>query len=254
MLFIFRKLRRSFFLPGKVRTYIAYCAGKSPAIRYITAIAWFIILPGYAIAQVVDLQNSEALHLHKVFVETATHEGRTALRVTETEKFRDTSPDKLVVIKGIDFQNGVIEVDVAGRPYTGANERARGFIGVAFHVNADVSKYECIYLRPTNGRANDQLRRNHSTQYISYPDYTWQRLRESMPGKYEAYVDLVTGQWTQIRIEVSGTTARLFVHGAEQPTLIVNDLKLGEISGAIALRIGPGTEGYFSNLRVLTDK
>jgi hypothetical protein len=29
MLFIFRKLRRSFFLPGKVRTYLAYAAGET---------------------------------------------------------------------------------------------------------------------------------------------------------------------------------------------------------------------------------
>ena len=28
MLFIFRKLRRSFFLPGKVRTYLAYAVGE----------------------------------------------------------------------------------------------------------------------------------------------------------------------------------------------------------------------------------
>jgi hypothetical protein len=28
MLFIFRKLRRSFFLPGKVRTYVAYAVGE----------------------------------------------------------------------------------------------------------------------------------------------------------------------------------------------------------------------------------
>ena len=28
MLFIFRKIRRSFFLPGKVRTYLAYAVGE----------------------------------------------------------------------------------------------------------------------------------------------------------------------------------------------------------------------------------
>jgi hypothetical protein len=195
----------------------------------------------------------EALHLHKVVAETVTHDGRTALRVTEAEEFKNDGPDKLAVIKGINFQNGVIEVDVAGRPTEGSNAGARGFIGVAFHINADVSEYECIYLRPTNGRANDQLRRNHSSQYVSYPDFPWRRLREAEPGKYESYVDLVPGKWTPIKIEVSGTTAKLFVHGAEQPTLIVNDLKLGEVGGAIALRIGPGTEGYFSNLRVSID-
>ena len=35
---------------------------------------------------------------------------------------------------------------------------------------------------------------------------------------------------------------------APQPVLIVNDLKLGDSSGAVALWIGPGTEGYFTDL------
>jgi hypothetical protein len=51
-------------------------------------------------------------------------------------------------------------------------------------------------------------------------------------------------------VVVNGTTARLFVHNAPQPTLVVNDLKLGATEGAIGLWIGPGTEGFFSNLRV----
>jgi len=80
-------------------------------------------------------------------------------------------------------------------------------------------------IRPTNGRADDQLRRNHSAQYISFPDYEWQRLRAEAPGQYESYVDLVPGEWTRVKVEVSGVKARLYVHDASQPSLIVNDLK-----------------------------
>jgi hypothetical protein len=43
---------------------------------------------------------------------------------------------------------------------------------------------------------------------------------------------------------------RLYVNGASQPTLLVNDLKLGDRSGAIALWIGLGTEAHFANLRL----
>ena len=53
-----------------------------------------------------------------------------------------------------------------------------------------------------------------------------------------------------MHVVVQGTTARLFVHGAAQPCLIVNDLKLGDALGAIALWIGPGTEGYFTGLAI----
>lgn len=42
----------------------------------------------------------------------------------------------------------------------------------------------------------------------------------------------------------------LYVNGAQQPCLVVNDLKQGEGSGAIALWIGSGTEAYFSGVTI----
>ena len=47
---------------------------------------------------------------------------------------------------------------------------ARGFIGLAFRVSASKDKFEGIYVRPTNGRADDQIRRNHSIQYFHFQD------------------------------------------------------------------------------------
>jgi hypothetical protein len=121
---------------------------------------------------------------------------------------------------------------------------------MAFRVLSGGSKYECIYLRPTNGRADDMLRRNHSTQYSAEPEWGWERLRKESPGVYESYVDLEAGAWTTYRIVVKGTRAELYVHNAAQPCLIVKDLKLGDAAGAIALWVGPGTEAYFTNLKV----
>ena len=37
---------------------------------------------------------------------------------------------------------------------------------------------------------------------------------------------------------------------AEQPALIVNDLKGRARGGAVALWIGGGTDGYFANLKI----
>ena len=94
-------------------------------------------------------------------------------------------------------------------------------------------------------------RRHHSVQYISHPDWAFQRFRREAPKKYESYVDLVAGTWTRIRIEVRGGKARLFVHGQDQRTLIVNDVKSGpQGRGAIALWINPGTVAHFRHLRV----
>ncbi|HJO87172.1 MAG TPA: hypothetical protein QF359_09440, partial [Rhodospirillales bacterium] len=154
-------------------------------------------------------------------------------------------------IKNLEFHNGVIEIEVAGRPLPDAIPEARGFIGVAFRIKDDLSAFECMYLRPTNGRAEQQLRRNRATQYFSYPDWKFDRLRTEVPGHYEAYVDLVTGAWTKMRIEVKGNKAKLFVHDNEHPTIIVNDLKHGpDLAGGIGLYIDNGTEGFFKNLMV----
>jgi hypothetical protein len=53
-----------------------------------------------------------------------------------------------------------------------------------------------------------------------------------------------------LRIVVHGKEAALYVGGAEQPCLIVKDMKRGDSQGAVALWIGPGTEGYFRNLTI----
>jgi hypothetical protein len=115
-------------------------------------------------------------------------------------------------------------------------------------------KFECIYVRPTNGRAADQLRRNHTTQYVSFPDWPWERLRKESPGVYESYTDMMPGEWMHLRIVVAGTDASLYVDGAKQPCLLIHDLKRGDTSGGVALWIGPGTEGYFRNLTVREDR
>ena len=86
--------------------------------------------------------------------------------------------------------------------------------------------------------------------FRSEPEFPWYRLRQENPGVYESYVDLEPGAWTRVRIVASGTEARLFVHGAAQPTLLVHDLKHGKTAGRIALWIGQDTEGYFSRLTV----
>ncbi|HEY3739309.1 MAG TPA: hypothetical protein VGL53_05670 [Bryobacteraceae bacterium] len=154
-------------------------------------------------------------------------------------------------IRNRSFHNGVIEVDVAGAPSAqAAGTPARGFIGVSFHIQPGAERFETFYIRPTNGRADDQLRRNHSTQYTSTPDWPWERLRKETPGVYESYADLIPGEWTHLRIVVHGTEARLFVGSSDQPALIVHDLKLGDTKGSVALWIGPGTEGHFKNLTI----
>jgi 3-keto-disaccharide hydrolase len=184
-----------------------------------------------------------------VKVESDNWKGRAAVRVTDGGSAATTDGERFAILPGIEFQDGVIELELAGDVGPGAGQAARGFVGVVFRAS-DSKSFECFYLRPTNGRADDQVRRNHSAQYISAPDFPWPRLRKEEPEKYESYVDLVPGEWTKVKIEVQGEKARLYVHGSEQPTLIVNDLKHKVSKGSIALWIGPGTVAHFANLKV----
>ena len=150
------------------------------------------------------------------------------------------------------IHNGTIEADVAGAPAKNADDSARGFIGIAFHIQSPL-RYEIIYLRPTNSTADDQLRRNHTTQYSSEPDWPWDRLRKASPGVYESWVDIEAGKWTHMRITVHGTSAALYINHSENPCLVIHDLKLGDIEGSIGLWMGQDTDGYFRNVRLATE-
>ena len=196
-----------------------------------------------------QLNALSELELRNVQAELVSYLGRPALRLVEQAELA-TDDHAIAILAGSDFKDGVIETEIAGAPRKDAPQDMRGFVGIAFRVQPHGSRFECFFLRPTNGRANDQLRRNHSTQYISHPDFPWYQLRNDTPGVYESYTDLVPGAWTPIKIVVSGIQAQLYVNGAEQPCLIVNDLKLGESQGQIALWIGAGTEAHFSNVSV----
>ena len=180
--------------------------------------------------------------------ETVVHRGQRAIHLQSRIGHEADDDSMLAIVPNSDFQDGTIALDVSGAPIPQV-PNARGFIGVAFRVTRSDS-FECFYIRPTNARADDQLRRNHTVQYTSSPDFPWQRLRQESPSGYESYADMEPGVWVHLRVEVDGTKARLFINGAKQPTLIVNDLKLGDTHGAIALWSHTYTDGYFANLRV----
>jgi hypothetical protein len=202
--------------------------------------------------RVPTLDSTEGLDLVTAQAEVATWHGRRAIHLSPLPGQSKDDHAIMAVLKGTEFHDGVIELDVSGAPRADADPTSRGFVGLAFRVQGgdSLAKFECCYIRPTNGRSEDQVLRNHSVQYQEYPDYSWKKLREQSPGVYESYADLVPGEWTHLKLEVSGTKARLYVNGASQPALIVNDLKSGDASGAIALWSYTSTEAYFSNLKV----
>jgi len=201
----------------------------------------------FAHAEQIPIGDASRFEFKNARGEVTEYRGARALRLIEQE---GASGQPLAMVKGVRFHNGSIDVDVSGAPSKTAGEQARGFIGVAFRMQNGGSRFEDIYIRPTNGRADDQLRRNHAVQYESVPDWPWDRLRKESPGVYEAYADMVAGEWTHLRVVVHGTNASLYVGGSSQPCLVVRDLKLGDSEGEVALWAGPGTDGYFRNLEI----
>jgi hypothetical protein len=217
--------------------------------------------PAAAQLREYPLDSPTGLHLHNVTAEAAVLQGKKGLRVTispEAERRfqamtaeEQARSEQLGIIEGLQFANGVLEAEIAGAPAPRAPAGARGFVGIAFRLQDDLKTYDAFYVRPTNGRADDQERRNHAVQYISHPDWPWFRLRKEFPSRYESYVDLLPDVWTTVKIEVRGERARLYVHGQEQPTLIVNDVKSGPSGkGAVALWLDRSTIAHFRNLNV----
>jgi hypothetical protein len=177
--------------------------------------------------------------------------GKKAIKVVMDSAVKIFDEPTFAKLIDMDFKDGVIEVEVLSKFLPDAPDWARGFIGVTFRIAKDNSRFESIYIRPDNGRNDDQVRRNHSIQYYAYPDFKFDRLRKEEPEKYESYADMVMNQWIKMKIVVKGKGAQLYLNSNEEPALIVTDMKHGDMtSGSVGLWVGPGTEGYFRNLKV----
>lgn len=150
-----------------------------------------------------------------------------------------------------DFENGTIEVKLYSQiqnppPYPGV----AGFIGVYFRAKEDDTAFEGIYLRPKVGRVNNQLFRNHTVQYISYPHAKFDTLRKTAPFKYEGSAPVALNEWITMRIEVNGETAEMFINNAKYSTFIVDKMLGNNKKGGIGLYVDIGTIGYFKDLKV----
>ncbi|CEJ68762.1 family 16 glycoside hydrolase [Chryseobacterium oranimense] len=197
--------------------------------------------------------NLDKHHLipNNVYMEINNLKGKNIVRVIKDSTVKQADEPTFVRVKNTNFKNGIIEVEVLSRLLPTASPTDRGFIGLAFRINDTNSRFESIYIRPANGRAEDQVRRNHSIQYFSFPDYKYERLRKENPEKYESYADMGLNEWIKMKIEVEGSQARLFLNKDKHPSLIVNDLKQGaDGSGAVGLFVDVGTDGYFRNLKI----
>jgi hypothetical protein len=129
---------------------------------FLTFLSCFVFITNSTYAQSIrfDKNNIEPVN---VFGSQDRGMGKDVIRVVKDSAVEKADEPTYIRIKGISFKNGTIEVKVLSRLLKNAPEFARGFIGVAFRINDSNTKFECIYIRPTNGRVEDQVRRNHLT-------------------------------------------------------------------------------------------
>jgi hypothetical protein len=218
--------------------------------RVLDALAILLVSVSFAQGaskvQTFPLTSTKNLVLVNVKAEAVEYQGRKCVLLTNA-----TKKDGFALLRGTqDFQDGTIEADIAlkiGPPPPPF--RMPGFVGIAFRARPDASRYELFYLRPGNARSDDQAMRNHSLQYIAKPGFDWYVLRREWPWVYEAYAPLKLETWTKVKIEVRGRSAKLYLNGSEQPSLMVNPLLGQDLRGGVALWPYPYEEAYFSNVR-----
>jgi hypothetical protein len=195
--------------------------------------------------QTFPLRDTAGLITRNVKAEAVEYQGRQAIRLTK-EGFNDG----FAVLPGTDFQDGVIEADIALKLTTPKGVRNPGFVGIAFRARPDASHYELFYLRPGNSGVEDQAMRNHAVQYVAAPGFDWYKLRREWPWVYESHADLAFETWTKVKIAVAGRAAKLYLNGSEKPILVVDGLKGEDLRGAVALWGYANEEAYFSNVRI----
>lgn len=206
----------------------------------------FFLFTSLVFGQKIKLSMANHLMPYNTEIAEVKFKGKNALKVKAIEG------SKLAIVKipNSDFEDGIIEFDMASNRAIDAHPDNRGFAGMAFHVSEDNSAFDCIYLRATNGRAENQVQRNHTVQYFALPDFHFPTLRAKFPEKYETYVDVIPDEWIKLKIVVENRTAKLYVANQSQPTLIVSELLNKKTSGGIALWVGGGTNAYFTKLTI----
>ncbi|MEZ0454061.1 hypothetical protein ACR78Z_10285 [Sphingobacterium thalpophilum] len=149
-------------------------------------------------------------------------------------------------IKGLTFENGIIEFDVKGKDIV-----QQSFVGVAFH-GLDDNTYQAIYFRPFNFRSKDPIRKMHAVQYIALPDNDWPYLRETYPQKYEASVPSTVdpNEWFHVKLIIGQQTIAVFINSYPQPILSVKSL-MSNGKGKVGFWTGNGSDGDFSGLVVI---
>ncbi|MFD1901560.1 hypothetical protein [Enterococcus termitis] len=187
----------------------------------------------------------EAVH---TAVEYVTLNDEPVLRVVKKDKLMAFDENTYAKLTGSVFHNGTIEVKMLSRLLPDAPDFARGFIGIAFRINEDDTAFESFYVRPTNGRINDPVRKNRGVQYFSYPKYTFDYFRNLGITDFEGPADIGLDEWISLKAVITDAKAEFYLNDCEEPVLVVEHMKHGkDAKGALGFFVDIGTEAFFKD-------
>ena len=170
--------------------------------------------------------------------------GKTAVRIIASD--RKGLDGALARLEGVTFESGEIEVDILAPQGTRS-----AFVGIAFRIQ-DEKQMDLVHFRPqkfgTPKKKGDLV---GEVQYSSEPKYGWSALRNKFPLKYEKHLPKAPknqAAWFHARIVVEGAKVRVYVDGAAEPCLAVEESLSGRTQGGVGLWTWSG--GAFANLKI----
>jgi len=145
----------------------------------------------------------------------------------------------MAFLKDVEFENGVVEVDLAFKEGT-------IFPTIIFHQQ-DEANYEEFYVRPHKSGKPDALQYTPVFNGLS----AWQLYYGE--GCTNAWT-FSPNEWVHIKLEIAGTQARVFIGESKTPALVINDLRLGRTRGGLGLKVtGPIGVAYFADFKYRHD-
>ncbi|PXY46857.1 hypothetical protein [Flavobacterium hydrophilum] len=160
-------------------------------------------------------------------------------------KILESKKEGIVWLPDRDFKNGTIEIEMRGKDVF-----QRSFIGIAFHGVDDIN-YDAVYCRPFNFFAKDSVRRIHAVQYISHPDFTWEKLRKERNAVFEKEIinPPNANDWFIMKLVIDRTTVKAYINNATDPSLMVEKLN-NRTSGKIGLFTADSSGGDFKIIKI----
>lgn len=214
--------------------------------RFILAV-FPCLLTGFIVAgqefsvksDLINVLETNGLEIFNRTISAFSDNGKKGIR------FSKSANDGIAWLKGVEFSNGTIELDIRGKDVF-----QQSFVGVAFH-GLDNETLDAVYFRPFNFQSTDPVRKIHAVQYVSQPDNSWPVLREKQNGKYEkAVVPAPNGnEWFHAKIVIQYPHVAVYVNGNPEPSLSIDKLNSRK-TGKIGLWVGNNSDGDFANLQI----